>query len=190
MNFIGTVQKENSDGKSWYSSSTFIYEFLATESFRIYRTESFTYKFFQSCETKHFGWKIMIPAHSLSQILFSTRNQWKTKGFPYEFFQLWTTSKFRRKLLIPSPLFYLQVFWLPKALGNTAQKGSSTKLFNLARQNKSAGKSLFPRTLLSLTFFDTRNHWNTKWFPFESFGHCATSKFRQKILVLFLFFYL
>ena len=108
--FIGTVQKVNSDGKSWYSASTFIYEFFATESFRIYRTESFTYKFFQSCETKHFGWKNVIPAHSLSQTLFDTQNHWKSKGFPYEFFQLWTTSKFRRKLLIPSPLFIYKIF--------------------------------------------------------------------------------
>ena len=59
--FIGTVQKVNSDGKSWYSASTFIYEFFATESFRIYRTESFTYKIFQSREIKQFGWKSWFP---------------------------------------------------------------------------------------------------------------------------------
>ena len=96
--------------------------------------------------------EIVIPAHSLSQLFFDVRNQWNTKGFPYENFQLWTTSKFRRKLLITSPLFYLQSFWLPKAFGHTAQKGSSTKSFNLARQINFAGKSLFPRILLSLIF--------------------------------------
>ena len=39
-------------------------------------------------------------------------------------------------------------------------------------------------TLLSIKFFDTRNQWNPKGFPYEFFRHCETKNFPQKIGIL------
>ena len=50
------------------------------------------------------------------------------------------------------------------------------------RQKVFDGKSWTP-LLLSLTFFDTRNWWSTKGFPYEIFRHCETKKFRRKNMI-------
>ena len=38
--------------------------------------------------------------------------------------------------------------------------------------------------LLSIKFFDTRNQWQPRRFPYEFFRHCETKRFRQKFLIL------
>ena len=147
MNFFGPVQKVNSDGKSWYSSLLLNMNLFATEKFRIYRTESFPHENFESCGTKQFRTKIVIPAHPLLSVtFFHTRKYWNINWSPYEIFRHCETKKFRQEVLLFSTLSHPYTFSLPKIFGNTAQKGSPTKFFTPARQNKFEGKSWFPPT--------------------------------------------
>ena len=63
------------------------------------------------------------------------------------------TKNFRRKSLLLSILSYPCTFPLPEIFWNTTQEGFATKFFATARQTSFDGKSWFPPTLLSLTFW-------------------------------------
>ena len=107
---------------------------------------------------------------------------WNTEGFLDEIFRHSETKIFRRKVLILPLPSYSYPFLLPGIFWNTAQKGSRAKFFGTARQKNSTKNCDI--TLLSIKFFDTRNQWHPKGFPYESFRHCETKNFRRKILIL------
>ena len=66
-------------------------------------------------------------------------------------------------------------FSIPEFFSNTAQKGSYTKCLGTVRQNNFDGKSSFPPSFSSLTFFDTWNKWSNK--GFRSFSVLGDNKF-------------
>ena len=62
-------------------------------------------------------------------------------------------------------------------------KGSFTKFYGTVRQKVFDGKCWYP-PLLSLTFLDNLNFWNTERLPHEVFWHCETKIFRRKTVML------
>ena len=106
-----------------------------------------------------------------------------TKGFLYDLFRHCETEKIRLKILIlPPPSFSSTNFF---ATGNFPKHGTEQfpfKDFGTARQKNSTKKrDIF---LLGIKFFDTRNQWHPRRFPYEFFRHCETKRFRQNFLIL------
>ena len=71
-----------------------------------------------------------------------------------------------------------QTYSFPEFFRNAAQKGSPAMFFGTERQkNSTKNRDIF---LLSIKFFDTRNQWHPRQFPYEFFGTVRQNVFGRK----------
>ena len=128
--------------------------FFATENFRIYRTESFPHENFQSCETKQFRRKIVIPAHPLLSVtFFHTRKLRNINWSPYEIFRHCEKKSFDGKSCYSAPSL-THTFFRYRKFSETPRRKVPRRSFSLlpdktiSKQNRDSR----PLSLIRNTF--------------------------------------
>ena len=120
----------------------------------------------QYCETKQNWREIVIPSPSLIRNDFWDRKFVEQRSDRLGNFSVLWDDKFSIGNRDISPHKH-KIFWYTKL--SETQKGSSMKWICRVRQNNFDGKSWYPRLLLSLTFFGTRNFLEGRRVPVVNF---------------------
>ena len=119
----------------------------------MWNTKGVPYEIFRYQEKKFLKKKRDTPPLLFSIKIFEVF--WNKGGFPYEIFWYCETKNLTKTCETTPLLLSVKIF----QTGNFSetQNGSSTKCFGTVSQNSFYGKSWYPPTLLSVTFFDTRS---------------------------------
>ena len=182
-NFFGTVRQKIFHRKSCSSPPPPSYPKIFYILEILWSTQWFPYEVFRYCETKQFRQKIVMPAPSLIPNIFRYQKFCETqKGSPTNFFGTVRQKIFEGKswyfpFSLIFKLFRYQKFSETQHRRVPLRNVSVLWDKNFSTQNRDI-------TLWSIRFFDTRNHWHPKGFPYKICRHCERKKFRQKFVIL------